>query len=86
MAKQGMKKWYRNRNGNGNGTLYKKFDGMGLVKILFTNLARDDSGFLPACTVITIHNEIGISLFNSLVDQVVVLSFVVLLVNKIRLP
>ena len=55
-------------------------------KILFTNIARDDSGYLPTCTVMTIHNEIGISLFNSLVDQVVVLSFVVLLVNKIRLP
>ena len=70
----------------GNETLYKKVDSMGLVKILFTNIARDDSGFLPTCTVMTIHNEIGISLFNSLVDQVVVLSFVVLLVNKIRLP
>ena len=70
----------------GNGTLYKKVDSMGLVKILFTNIARDDSGFLPTCTFRAIHNEIGISLFNSLVDQVVVLSFVVVLVNKIRLP
>ena len=56
----------------------KKVDGIGLVNIWFTNLARDDSGFLPICTFRTIRNEIGISLFNSLVDQVVVLSFLVL--------
>ena len=36
----------KKENGNGNEKLYKKVDGKGLLEILFTNIAMDDSQFM----------------------------------------